>query len=134
MDVSYKNIDLFFNEILRDLKYQEDTKAYIISIYTKYKSSEFDFSKDSITLMYARAYYEQNFLIFQNIGDWIFFINTITPQFSFASQDYYNTIARLSYYSCYKLINRQWRLYEQLADEFIEITDDVRYVLTNNLK
>jgi len=33
--------------------------------------------------------------------------------------DYYENIARLSYYSCYKMVNRQWVLYQELADQFV---------------
>lgn len=130
------NISKFFEEILNDLKCQQDTKAYIISIYGKYKSSDFDLSKDSITLLFAQARNKQDFLTYQNLGDWLFYMNTLSPgHLKNASKDYYDTIAKLSYYSCYKLINKQWKLFEQLADEFSILEHEVknRFVKNNIL-
>jgi len=43
-----------------------------------------------------------------------------------ASRDYYQTIARLSYYSCYKLINKQWKLFEELSDNFPKLERQVK--------
>ena len=127
MNGFYKNINSFFDELLTDLKCQRDTKAYIVSIYGKYKTAEFDLSKDSVTLLFAQARNKQDFLTYQNLGDWIFFANTIAPNhLRNASKDYYDTVARLSYYSCYKLINRQWKLFEELADNFIILEEEVK--------
>lgn len=130
MDVFHKNISSFFDELLGDLHCQRDTKAYIVSIYGKYKTAEFDLSKDSVTLRFAQARSNQDFLTYQNLGDWIFFANTLAPQhLQSASKDYYDTVARLSYYSCYKLINRQWKLFEELADDFIRLETQVGKLL-----
>jgi hypothetical protein len=127
MFVVYNNVNNFFNEILSDIDCQRDTKAYIISIYDKYKSSQFDFSKNSVTLLYAEAKYKHDFSIYQNIGDWIFFSNTlVSNHLQCASKDYYDTIAQLSYYSCYRLINKQWKLFEELADNFQNIEIQVK--------
>ncbi len=122
-----RNIGSFFDELLIDLECQSDTKAYIVSIYEKFVTTEFDLSKDSVTLRFAQARSKQDFLTYQNLGDWIFFANTIAPQhLQFASKEYYDTIARLSYYSCYKLINRQWTLFEELADDFLSLEEQVK--------
>jgi hypothetical protein len=130
MDGLYKNINGFFDEILIDLNCQRDTKAYIVSIYGKYKTAEFDLSKDSVTLLFAQARSKQDFLTYQNLGDWIFFANTIAPaHLKGASKDYYDTVARLSYYSCYRLINREWKLFEELADNFIVLEERVKKLL-----
>ena len=127
MDVFHKNISSFFDELLNDLHCQRDTKAYIVSIYGKYKTAEFDLSKDSVTLLFAQARSKQDFLGYQNLGDWIFFANTLAPShLRFASKDYYDTVARLSYYSCYKLINRQWKLFEELSDNFLKLESQVK--------
>ncbi len=61
MDGLYKNISSFFDELLLDLSCQRDTKAYIVSIYGKYKTAEFDLSKDSVTLLFAQARSKQDF-------------------------------------------------------------------------
>jgi hypothetical protein len=56
----------------------------------------------------------------------------MAPQhLKFASKDYYDTIARLSYYSCYKIINKQWRLFEELADNFPVIETQVKQKLNS---
>lgn len=127
MDILYGNINSFFEGLLSDLKCRNDTKAYIISIYGKYKTSNQDLSKDNITLQFSQARNKQDFSAYQNLGDWIFFANTIAPQHLHgASKSYYDTIARLSYYSCYKLINHQWALFEELADDFLVLEDRVK--------
>ncbi len=127
MQTTYRNITNFFNDLLTDLECQQDTKAYIISIYGKYKTAQFDLSKDSVTILFAQARNNQDFLTYQNLGDWIFFANTMAPNhLRFASKDYYDTVARLSYYSCYKLINRQWKLFEELSDNFLLLENQVK--------
>ena len=128
MIVSYDaDITEFFNDLLSGLKCHYDTKAYIVSIYGKYKTVEFDLSKDSVTLLLAQAQNKQDFLTYQNLGDWIFFANTMAPHFlQNASKDYYDAVARRSYYSCYKLINRQWKLFEELADDFNILEEQVK--------
>lgn len=127
MQTNYKNLTTFFDEVLDELPCQSDTKAYIVSVFTKYKKADFDLSKDSITLTFSQARNKQDFSTFQNIGDWIFFSKTlISPHLHYASEDYYTTIARLSYYSCYKLINKQWRLFEELADNFIVLEKETK--------
>lgn len=127
MDTLHRNVTNFFEEILNDLKCHRDTKAYIIGIYGKYKTAEFDLSKDSVTAVFSQARSNQDFSTYQNLGDWIFFANTIAPtHLQFASKDYYDTVARLSYYSCYRLINRQWKLFEELADSFPQLEARVK--------
>lgn len=127
MDTIHLNVTDFFGELLSDVKCHQDTKAYIVSIYGKYKSAQFDLSKDSVTMLFAQGRDKQDFLTYQNLGDWIFFSNTMIPNhLQKASKDYYDTVARLSYYSCYKLINRQWKLFEELADNFLFIERQVK--------
>ncbi len=116
-----------FEDVLKDLKCQPDTKAYIISIYVKYKTSDFDLSKDSVALMFAQARNKHSFYLYQNLADWIFFSNTIHPNhLKFASKEYYDTIARLSYNSCYNLINRKWQLFQELSDNFIDLEEQAK--------
>jgi hypothetical protein len=130
MITDFTNLNQFFTEKLKDLQCEYDTKTYIISIYTKYINSETDLSKDSITLLYASAKERQDFSIFQNIGDWIFFSKTLYPKFlSYASENYYRTLGRMSYYSCYTLIRKQWKLFEELSDNFVFLENQVKKLL-----
>lgn len=129
MDTLHKTITNFFEELLEDLHCQRDTKSYIISIYGKYKTAEFDLSKDSVTLMFAQARDKQDFLTYQNLGDWLFFTKCMFPNFlKNASENYYDNIAQLSYYNCYRII-RSWKIYEQLADEYVPLTKEIRKIL-----
>jgi hypothetical protein len=131
MDTTYKNITSFFEETLNDLQCGQDTTAYIISIFVKYKSAQFDLSKDSVTEQFCQARQNQNFLIYQNLGDWLFYTMTWAPaHLKFASKDYYDTIARLSYYSCYKITKNQWHCYEELADNLLFLEEQVKNKLS----
>lgn len=124
---SNSNVNMFFEETLSDLKCHRDTKAYIVSIYDKYKFANFDLSNKSVTTLFADARAKHDFVAYQNLADWIFFCNTLYQEhLKNASKDYYDTVARLSYYSCYKLINKQWKLFEELADNFIYIEHQVK--------
>lgn len=131
---NFKILTSFFDEVLQPLPCEHATKAYIISIYTKYRSAEHDLSKDSLTLLFAQAKEKQDFMSFQDIGDWIFFTNTIVPaHLKNASSDYYHTLGQISYYSCYRLINKQWKLFEELSDNFIVLEKEAKKLLTNQL-
>lgn len=124
------NLATFFSNELEDLQCDEDTRAYIVSILQRFKNASLDYSKDSLTLLYADAKFRQDFYTFQNIGDWLFFCNTLFPaHLNNASPDYYHSLGQSSYYSCYRLINRQWKLYEKMADEFIYLSYSARNII-----
>lgn len=125
-----KNFNDFFNDVFGELRCQPETRAYIVSIFTKYKAAHFDLSKDSLTLTYAQAKDNRDFSVFQNLGDWIFFSKTFAPtHLNNASEEYYQSLGRLSYYSCYTLINKQWKLFEELSDNFVPLERDTRVIL-----
>ena len=113
-------LNKFFSAELENLKCcDNDTRAYIVSILDKFKSAINDYSKDSLTIKYAEARYTQDFYTFQNIGDWLFFTNSLFPEhLKNASKEYYYSIGQLSYYSCYNLTGKKWKLYQQMADMF----------------
>ena len=124
------NIEDFFADQLKSLNCDQDTKAYIISVMSKFKSATDDLSDRSITLTFAQARNKQDFYTFQNLGDWLFFTHTFVPShLNDASEEYYITVGRLSYYSCYKMLNRQWRLYERMADDFIPLSRECRNII-----
>lgn len=127
MVIHSNNLNSFFSHLLGDLPYDENTRAYIISIFVKYKNAQFDLSQESLTLTYAHAREKQDFLLFQTVGDWLIFAKTLYPEHLVnASEDYYISLGRLSYYSCYRLIQKQWIVYEQLADQFVPLTESIR--------
>lgn len=127
MFYTYTNVNKFFQDVFADLKCQNDTKSYIISIYDKFKSADADLSNNCITTQFAFAREKHDFMTYQNLADWIFFNNTLYQEhLKNASKDYYDTVARCSYYSCYRLINKQWKLFEELADNFNYIEEEVK--------
>ncbi len=125
------SLDKFFTTVLEDLPCDPKTRAYIVSIFTKYKTSEFDMSDRSITMIFNEARMKHDFLTYQSLGDWLFFCRVEFPDhLCYASDDYYVSIGRLSYYACYRLINRQWQLFERLADEFEVLEEETRKRIT----
>lgn len=131
MDKTYNNLNSFFTAQLESLDCNADTRAYIIGVLDNFKSADRDFSTTSITLLYSEAKYRQDFYTFQRVADWLLFCSTLFPEsLNNASPDYYYSIARLSYYNCYKMI-RSWKLFENLSDEFIVLTSDSRKLLLN---
>jgi len=127
-----KNIRLFFEDILNPLSCDPHTKAYITSIYLKFLWAEYDLSNHSITLLFLQAREKQNFSEFQNIADYIFYIRTMAPSYlSGASEEYYRSIGRISYHSCYKLLNRQWKLFDELADNFVVLETEAYNAIKN---
>lgn len=132
MFIFENDLGKFFEEEFADLKCQPDTKAYIISIFNKYQSANFDFSDQNITLLFAQARQNHDFLAYQSCADWVFFLNSLFEEhLKFASKEYYNQIGQSSYYSCYRLINRQWDLYRELAENFQSLEFQVKNKLQN---
>lgn len=122
----YKNLNDFFIERTKNLPAREDTKAYITGIFTHYADSSTDLSKKSLTIQYASAKNEYNFEKFQNIADWLLFINTLYPEsLNNASEEYYISLARNSYYKCFLMVNKKWLCFEELSDCFPNIINNL---------
>jgi len=125
-----KSLTNYFASELRNLKCSDEVRAYIVSVLSAYRFSEKDLSNHSITVEYAIARNENDFQRFQTVGDYLFFANSFVPEsLNGASSEYYQSVAQLSYYSCYRLMNRQWRLYEQMADRFIDLSQETRQII-----
>lgn len=115
-----KNLESLFD--LKDVNCLDETKAYIHSIYKKQMHATNDLSKESVTLYFIKAKESQNFNLFQNLADWLFFCETFFPEYlQDASKNYYHSIAQSSYYSCYKLINKKWKLFQEMSESFQEL-------------
>lgn len=117
-----------FNKITQNLKVSnESTRAYIFGIFKNKLINNNDLSKDSITIKYAEAKFSYDFEKFQILGDWIFFTKSIFPKsLNRASPEYYDAIAQNSYYRCYKILDKKWILFEELADEFTNLTNTIQ--------
>lgn len=129
-----KNLSLYFEELLSPLDCEPETRAYIAGIFAKYRFADDDLSKDSLTLRFMQAKEKQDFYGFQNIGDWIFFSNVLAiKHLNNASIDYYQTLAANSYYSCFRLINKKWKLFEQLADDFVKLEAETEKLIHSKI-
>lgn len=127
----FKNVNAFFEDLFVRLECERHTKAYLIQLFSQFKSSEFDLSQESLTLYFAQAKFQQNFLRFQTLADWILFSNVMHPNYlTTCSKDYYHNLGRNSYYSCYRLINRQWPVFEELSDNFIILEQNLRIIFS----
>jgi hypothetical protein len=135
MDALHKNLGSFFTEVLSNLNCQADTRAYIISIFDKYKSAEFDLSNDSITTVFCQARQKHDFSIFRNLGDWLFFSQSVFPTGldKHSSRDYQTTIAQMSFYTCYRMTNKSWQLYEEMSDRLTDLEQQVKSLLDSNI-
>lgn len=99
-----------------------DTQAYIISTFTKYKDTTSDLSKKSITIEFSKAKFEHSFHKYNEIGDWLLFTKSVFPEsLKHASEEYYSSLAQISYHKCYILTNRSWKVFAELADLFPQI-------------
>ena len=70
----------YFENAFEDLPVQNELKAYMVSIFAKYQYANYDLSKTSLTLEYALAKNDRDFEKFQNVGDYIFFVNSLYPE------------------------------------------------------
>lgn len=130
MDILHKSFNDFLAEKLATLECGADTKAYIVGILDKFKKSTFDYSQSSITVIYSEAKFKQDFLTFDNIGSWIFFCNVFFPEhLNNASTDYYNALGQSSYYNCFILLNKKWRVYEELSDTLPILSTKTRKII-----
>jgi hypothetical protein len=121
--------DLFFEQALQNLSCDKLTKAYILNILL---DNIKNFHHIDISTTYINAVTKYDFKSFQSLGDWIFFLESIYPKsLRAASQDFYFNIGRMSYFKCYKLLNRKWPLYEELSDQFIGYTQQIHSSMKN---
>ncbi len=109
--------DEFITERLDNIRYSQiETKEYIKGTFIKY-IKPVNIPNNNVTLLFAKAKKEYSFQQFQELADWILFIKSMYPTYlKGASPEYYNTIAQLSYYNCYKIVNGEWKLFEELSD------------------
>lgn len=116
----------YFKPVIDKLAYSNEVNAYLLNLLIEIKKSE-DFSKDSLTLKYIEAKSNYSFSSYQSLGDWILFCQVYFPKhLAGAEERYYSAIAQTSYYNCYIMLKRQWKLFEELADLYPEIVKDLR--------
>lgn len=95
----------------------KETKEYIKSIFIKYLNFNLNNFNESYTLKYINA--NNKFDKYQDLADELLFMSSLFPEsLNYASKNYYESIGKLSYYRCFKILNGQWPLFEELSDKF----------------
>lgn len=127
MDIEiFSNIQTYFIPKVEKLECQEYTKAYLISTLSNINKIP-DLSNQSLTIAYAEARARQSFIKYQNIGDYLLFIKTYAPEhLNATTQEYYITLAQISYFTCFKMTYRKLSIYEELADRFKYIVEKLK--------
>lgn len=115
----------WFGKSLESVKASPDARAYLVSLFVSMKTAEEDLSKRSIVLSYAEARDKGDFVRFQRVGDWVLWGLTFAPE-SFEVPDLAVDFGRLSYYTCWRLTRKEWKVYEELADELPRISREAR--------
>jgi hypothetical protein len=125
--LSEKAFDDYLRENIDNIDVSlKETRAYIYSIFKGFLYADGDLSKKSITLVYADARESRDFAKLQGLADWIFLVRTSFPQSLRASEEYYDTVARCSYYRCYVILDRKWPCFEEMADRFPSLVEKLQ--------
>lgn len=108
---------------INKLSYSIELQSYLIQIL---KKPSIDLHNTIIILEYAKAYNNYNFNKFQQIGDWILFSQSIYPNsLNGGTFEYFTSIGQISYFQCYKILKKQWKIYEELSDLLPDIIIDL---------
>lgn len=125
-----EELELFLDDKTKYIKTdREETKAYIKGIFIdfiKVPNDKLSLAQN-ITYNYYQAKLYNNFIDLRNIGDTIFWLQVMTPEYlSEASPEYYNSLAQNSYYKCHIILNEQWPLFEEMAHKFEKFVDNIK--------
>lgn len=108
------NLKHWFLDVVAPLTVSDNVKVYVIDVLSRPERS--DMSRESIVIARTKAV---TFTDYQKIGDWALWIGTINPQHK--NREVVESLGRLSYLSCYRLLGRRVTVYEELADELPHI-------------
>ena len=117
-------LDDWFADRLTQLRCSADARAYVVGVLMKYRSADEDLSRRSIVLAYCDARETGRFENFQRVGDWALWVSALQPNES--DREIVESLGRMSYYTCHRLMRRSWPVYEELADELPVIASGVR--------
>lgn len=120
--------DQWFAERLGDIGYDQDVTAYVVGVLSRVRY-ETDMSKESVVLAFHDARFTGNFATFQRIGDWALWLGSFHPSTMKNNCNVIETFGRLSYHACHRIMQGQWVIYEELADELPNIVERVNLKL-----
>ena len=127
MDI-VESLDVWITSRLTGLQCTPETTAYVAGVLKALCRPVGDdvFAKRSIVLAFAEARLTGDFVAYQRIGDWVLWTDVVLPTSIERDREVVESIGRASYYSCFKILRGQWRVYEELADELPTIAAKVR--------
>lgn len=123
------SLDRWFSDRLQGLKCSPETFAYVVGVLSQKRWDKADMSSQSVVLAYRDATLAGNFAGFQRLGDWVLFVDIAYPQHIDRSREVVESLGRLSYYSCHRIMMGRWRIYEELADSLPNIAANARRLL-----
>lgn len=109
----------FFAERLTRLRCSPEAKAYIVGVMCSFVRPV-GFEMTSVVTQFALARERGDFVAFQRLGDWILWARSIVPTVDHV--DVWESVGRLSYDACHRLLRGQWKVYEELADGLPDLT------------
>ena len=115
------------SDLIGDLRCGRDTKAYVISVLAKDVGPDADMSKMSLVLAYEEARRTANFVVYQQIGDWVLWVSSVHPGAISENQEVVQTVGRLSYSAGNRMLRGSWPLYEELADNLPVIAREINH-------
>lgn len=119
-------LDSWFAEVLQDVRCSADTRAYVTGVLASFKTTQQMLDPSaSIVVSFANARRSGEFSAFQRLGDNVLWLGAFCHQ-AIGDHELVETIGRSAYFSCYKILDRKWRCYEELADTLPSIIFDVR--------
>jgi hypothetical protein len=124
-------LDRWFDEQLVQFKASVEARAYVVGVMTSFKSSSAMIGpNDSFVLAFSDARSKHDFAAFQRLADNILWMNVfLYPQIK-SDIDVVEPIARLSYYSCHRMMRHKWKVFEELADTFPTIVNQLKHNLS----
>jgi hypothetical protein len=116
----------WFSNRLEQLNRSPETKAYIVGVLNRFMISPVDdLSQRSIVLEFLEAKMSGDFSKFCRIGDWALW------SLSFKMHDsLVESLGRQAYATCYRLLDKKWAVFHELATDLPTVTRDLKTTLT----
>lgn len=118
-----KHAEEWFRERIEVIPHSPELKAYVVGVLKRFVVAPFDLPSNSVVIAYANAKFSGDFVKFQQLGDWILWQRSFMP-----TQDHVEIIERVgmeSYQSCYVLLRKQWKVYQELSMHLPEIASTI---------
>lgn len=119
-------LDDWFIERLANIDYSEMAKAYVAGVLSSVKTTSVFSRHESLVLAFDTAKRTNSFELFQRIGDWVMWAEVMDPDIIEEHRSVTEATAQLSYYACSKILQNQWPVYVELANNLPELVVAVR--------